>query len=179
MLSSPGSTPRGRGERWGPCRAPAHLVCTDVDPGGAPVLLDHLGQDALEQGQGVRDVGVEAVGEALDLPQVLVLLVLEDELRGGAIGGCPGEPLGSGMGSRTGTLYLHMAKGLHQGNHLQLVLLRQLLDPLDVLLAGRAGTGSAGDARAEGAAWGQFPFLPLLWHPAHVAPVAPHMCALY
>lgn len=46
------------------------------------MLLDHLRQDALEQGQGVGDVGVEAVGEALDLPQVLVLLVLEDELRG-------------------------------------------------------------------------------------------------
>lgn len=69
-----------------------------------------------------------------------------------------------------------MAKGLHQGNHLQLVLLRQLLDPLDVLLAGRAGRGSAGDARAEGRAWGHFPLLPLLWHPAHMAPVAPHMC---
>lgn len=90
MLSSPGSTPGAWAEGWGPCTAPAHLVCADVDPGGAPVLLDHLGQDALEQGQGVGDVGVEAVGEALDLPQVLVLLVLEDELWGRAIRGCPG-----------------------------------------------------------------------------------------
>lgn len=46
------------------------------------MLLHHLRQEALEQRQRVRDVGVEAVGEALDLPQVLVLLVLEDELRG-------------------------------------------------------------------------------------------------
>lgn len=83
------------------------------------------------------------------------------------------------MGSGTGTLYLHMAKGLHQGNHLQLVLLRQLLDPLNVLLAGSAGTGSARDAGAEGRAWGHFPLLPLHWHPAHMAPAAPHMCALY
>lgn len=32
--------------------------------------------------------------------------------------------------------YLHVPKGLHQGHHLQLVELRQLLDPVDVLLAG-------------------------------------------
>lgn len=48
-----------------------------------------------------------------------------------------------------GPPYLHVSKGLHQGNHLQLVELRQLLDLLDVLLAGRAGTGSPGDAGAE------------------------------
>lgn len=77
------STPRGRpgSRRWLGSRR-AHLVRPDVDPGGAPVLLHHLRQEALEQRQRVRDVGVEAVGEALDLPQVLVLLVLEDELRG-------------------------------------------------------------------------------------------------
>lgn len=80
MLSTPGRIPCAWGGGWGPCTATTHLICSDVDPGGAPVLLNHLGQDALEQGQGVGDVGVEAVGEALNLPQVLVLLVLEDEL---------------------------------------------------------------------------------------------------
>lgn len=108
MLSSPGSTPGAWGTGWGPCTAPAHLVCTNVDPGGAPVLLDHLRQDALEQGQGVGDVGVEAVGEALDLPQVLVLLMLEDELWGGTIKGLSrGNPCdlgwGAGLGPSTST----------------------------------------------------------------------------
>lgn len=69
------------------------------------MLLDHLRQDALEQGQGVGDVGVEAVGEALDLPQVLVLLVLEDELCGkrcqeGFPGGTP-PCCGMRSGTRT------------------------------------------------------------------------------
>lgn len=106
MLSSPGSTPSAWSEGWGSCTAPAHLVCTDVDPGGAAVLLDHLGQDALEQGQGVGDMGVEAVGEALNLTQVLVLLVLEDELQGGTIRGVSrGNPwdLGRGAGLAAST----------------------------------------------------------------------------
>lgn len=66
----------GEGEEGSP-----YLVGPDVHPAGAPVLAQHLGEHGLQEGQCLGDVGVKAVGEALHLPQVPVLVVLQDELR--------------------------------------------------------------------------------------------------
>lgn len=176
MLSGPGSTHSARGEGWG--------LCTALPTSSAPMWIQverrcfsiTCDRMLLSRARVSGMWGLKLLGKRSTSRRCWYFSCLRMNCREEPSGGCPGgtpviwdgeqdwEPLTSTW-----------PKVCTRGTTSSLCCSASCW--IRSMSSSLGGQGQA-QRGMPGQSVGHFPLLPLLWHPAHMAPVAPHMCAL-